>query len=98
MCLNIILKDTTRIGKSADIYSTDFTSNIPATKKFWSARQGFESAMVKIFASADDAEFETNYQALLDYSQKNGLTDETLEECNKFYSQTYNAEYMDNLK
>ena len=91
-------KDTTVIGKSADIYGTDFTSTIPATKKFWSARQGFESAMVKIFASSNDSEFETNYQSLLDYAQKNGFTDKTLEECNKFYAQTYNAEYMDNLK
>lgn len=85
-------------GTSADIYSNVFTSKIEAVKKFWSARQGFEDAMQAIFASANDATFETNYKAMIDYAVSNGLTDETLKECNELYENELNKDYMKYLK
>lgn len=85
-------------GVSANIYENSFTSKIEGVKKFWSARQGFEDAMQKIFASTDDASFEANYKEMLDYAESNGLTDEVLKECNEYYENDLNKDYMKYLK
>ncbi len=85
-------------GVSADIYTNVFTSRIESVKKFWSARQGFEDAMQAIFASADDKTFEANYKTMIDYAVSNGLTDETLKECNDLYEKELNKDYMKYLK
>jgi len=85
-------------GNAADIYNNNFLAAVDGCKSFWAARSAFESAMMKIFASANDAEFESNYKAMVDLAVKNGLDDETLKEANDYYKNNYNKDYMEYLK
>ena len=85
-------------GKSALIFQPESLGAVPDAKKFWQAREGFENAMVKVFAAANDAEFETQYNALIDYAERNKLTDETIAEFDKFYRSEYNSAYMKYLE
>ncbi len=85
-------------GNSASIYTNDFLSAIDGCKSFWAARNAFESAMMKIFASENDAEFEANYKAMVQLAEKNGFDEDTLKEANDFYKNSYNKDYMEYLK
>jgi hypothetical protein len=85
-------------GKSPLIYQPEVLGALPDAKKFWQAREGFENAMVKVFAAANDAEFETQYRALLDYAERNKLNDETIAAFDKFYKEQYNSAYMKYLE
>ena len=91
-------KAETVIGKSPAIYGNDFLSAVDGCKTFWAARNGFESALTKIFASANEQDFETNYKALIEYAERYDFNEETLKEANKFYEESYNADYMQNIK
>lgn len=82
---------------TTDIYQSAFLSNVDGCASFWNARAAFESSMLKIFASANDSEFEANYKAMIETARKNGYTEETLKEANDFFKE-YNKDYMDNLK
>lgn len=80
------------------IYSTEAQAAVPGAKTFWDSRNGFEDALVKVFATKNDAEFEKQYKAVLDYADTHGLTNETFEQFNKYYKETYNKDYMQNIK
>ncbi len=85
-------------GNSADIYGNNFLAAVDGCKSFWAARNAFESALMKVFASANDNEFEANYKTMVDLATKNGFDDDTLKEANDFYKNTYNKDYMEYLK
>ena len=77
-----------------DIYSV--TSEIPGVKTFWSARNTFEDALAQLFAASSDEEFEARYKALIELSERNGLTDETLKQFNDLFAET-NKQNMEEL-
>ena len=85
-------------SKSPNFYLPAFTSEIPEARRFWQARAGFEDALMKVFVAKDDKEFEKRYNDVIKYAEENGLTDETLKQCNEFYEKDYNEFNMDNLK
>lgn len=76
------------------IYGAETLVKIPEAKRFWDARNGFEEALVKVFAAQSDEEFEDLYQKMVDYAELNGLTDETFAQYNEFYKNELNALYM----
>lgn len=80
-----------------DIYQSSFLSNVTGCADFWNARAAFESEMTKIFASANDKEFETNYNNMVSLARKNGYDEKTLKEANEYFKES-NKDYMDNLK
>lgn len=71
---------------------------VEGVQKFWQSRQSFEDALLKIYVSESDAEFEQRYRDMIAISEKNGLTDETLVEINQAYSESINKGYMENIK
>ncbi len=87
-------KNNELLGLAPNIYENAVIGVIEGAANFWAARNGFESTLLKVFASANDQEFEANYNKLLEYAENYGLTDEVMEEFNKFYREEYNAEYM----
>ncbi len=87
-------KSNVLLGLAPNIYENAVIGVIEGANSFWSARNGFESLLLKVFASANDNEFENNYKEMLVYAEKYGLTDEVLEEFNTFYKEDYNKEYM----
>lgn len=66
---------------NADFYTR--TADLPGAKSFWQKREAFETALTQIFASADDAQFEERYNSLLALAERNGLTDQVLEDYQK---------------
>ena len=56
---------------------------VESIAEFWKARAGFEDQMKKTIAAETDAEFEAQLQALWDYADEFGLTDEALKEYNE---------------
>ncbi len=76
----------------------NFDNYINNVKDFWMSRQAFEDAVKKVFISKDDAEFEKLFSEAVELAVDAGLTDETLEEINKVYVETVNAEFIENLK
>lgn len=66
--------------------------NVESIAEFWTARAGFENQMKKTIVAASDAEFDTQLQALWDYAEEFGLTDEALKEYNALVMETnYNS-------
>jgi len=66
--------------------------NVESIAEFWTARAGFENQMKKVLVSATDAEFDTQLQALWDYAEEFGLTDEALKEYNELViKENYNS-------
>ena len=55
------------------------------TAQMWSARQGAEDAFTHILAAKSDEEFEQAWAEYGAYLERNGFTDETLEEVNKVF-------------
>ena len=51
----------------------------------WSARQGAEDAFTHILAAKTDEEFEQAWAEYGAYLERNGFTDETMEELNKVF-------------
>lgn len=74
------------------IYSTAM-SNVDAIAEFWTARAGFENQMKKVIVAESDAEFDAQLQALVDYAEEFGLTDETLKAYNAFMIEQNYEEY-----
>lgn len=88
----------TYAGMQPLIYSDAFLNKFPEAKNFWNARNGFEEALVKIFAAQTDDEFEKKYKIMVRYAEDNGLTDEFYKKATKWYNDEYNKEYMDLIK
>ena len=63
-------------------------TKVEGLNTFWAARTGFENQLKKVIAAETDAEFEKQYNALLTYTEENGLTDETLKEFNDLFVET----------
>ncbi|MBQ3573447.1 MAG: hypothetical protein IJA16_02480, partial [Clostridia bacterium] len=74
-----------------------FTAFVENTNTFWSARTAFESALTKIFTAKDDDEFEKLYSDMVALAERNGLTDETLEQMNESWLNNVNKNYMQNV-
>ena len=83
-------------GKTADVWN--FTKDIEGAKQFWNARTDFEKALTKILTAQNDEEFETLYTKMVETSERNGMTEETLEQINEFWVNNLNKDYMENLK
>ncbi len=71
---------------------------VEGVQKFWQSRQAFEDALLRIYVSENDAEFEKFYSDMIKVAEQNGLTDETLAEINKAYETSINKGYMENIK
>ncbi|MDR1530766.1 MAG: hypothetical protein LBS62_01010 [Clostridiales bacterium] len=76
------------IVTSADIWS--FTNEVEGAKRFWDVRAtGFEPLLTRCLAAQSDAEFEAAYQAMIDFAEQNGLTDEAVKECQTLMETKY---------
>ena len=82
-----------RIG--CDIWS--WTQYVDGVQKFWDARQASETAIQMIFTARDDAEFELLYNDMIDIVERNGLTEDTMEEWNIKFEQM-NKDYIYSLR
>lgn len=65
---------------------------VEGNAQFWKARNGFEQQMKKMLAATPD-KFEAEYQALLQYAEQNGLTEETRQQYNDIFVEA-NREYF----
>ena len=63
------------------IYS--FASDVEGIKSLWAARQGVEDAFTHCLAAKTDEEFDKAWEELIAFEERNGYTDEVLEEANK---------------
>lgn len=81
-----------------NIYGEAFLNQFEGAKSFWNARNGFENAMLRVFAAGTDEEFEAKFNEMLKYAEDNGLTDELFKEATKWYNEEYNKEYMQYIK
>lgn len=79
---------------SADIYRLDDEN----AKKFWQARNVFEEALFKVYITNNDDEFEKAYQNVITIAERNGLTDSALPGINDSFVNSFNKEFMENLK
>lgn len=61
----------------------NLTSDVEGIKSMWAARQGVEDAFTHCLAAKSDEEFEKAWEELIKYEERNGYTDEALEEANK---------------
>ena len=84
------------ISKAANVWEFP-RYGVEAADKFWSARQGFETELTKVFTAKNNKEFEKLYDAMIKNAERNGLTDKALKDMNKAYKEL-NKEYMQNLK
>lgn len=86
---NVLKADTTM-----QLYNT-LGLQVEGNAKFWKARNGFEQQMKKMLAATPD-KFEAEFQALCDYAEEYGLTEETRKEYNDLYveaNRTYFIQY-----
>ncbi|MBQ7927122.1 MAG: hypothetical protein IJ335_12690 [Lachnospiraceae bacterium] len=74
-----------RLSKGCQVY--DLGMKVESIKQFWSARAGFESQMKKVIVAAPD-KFDTELENLVQYSQENGLTEDTLKEFTDLFIET----------
>lgn len=79
---------------SADIYRIDDKN----AQKFWEARTSFEEALLKIYITNNDQEFDDAYNNVISIAERNGLTDDALVGINESYANLLNKGFMDNLK
>lgn len=89
-----IEKQTLVPSNVPNVYNRKVLEAIPEMKRFWDARNGFEDALLKVFAAKNDEEFERLYNTMVKYAEENGLTDETIEEFNDYYVNELNKDYM----
>ena len=85
-------------GMQPMIYSDAFLSQFEAAKNFWNARNGFEDAMIRVFAAGSDKEFEEKYAAMVSYAESKGLTDDFYRQATKWYLEEYNKDYAGYIK
>ena len=76
------------------IYADAFLTQFEGAKNFWNARNGFEDAMVRVFAAKTDEEFEKRFNEMVKYAEDKGLTDEFYKEATKWYKEVYNKDFM----
>lgn len=69
----------------------NFTSNTEAAKNVWAARQGIEDAFTHCLAAKSDEEFDKAWSELLTTMERNGWTDEGLEEVNRVFVEEMNS-------
>lgn len=74
-----------------------YTSEVDGAQSFWTARQEWEDAMQRVFASADDAQFEARFKEMLDVAEKNGLNEETIKQLNEVFNREA-APYEGNIE
>ena len=74
-----------RLKKGCQVY--DLGMKVEGIKQFWSARAGFENQMKKVIVAAPD-KFDTELENLVQFSQENGLTEETLKEFTDLFIET----------
>jgi len=77
-----------------NIYDSKALEKLPEVQRFWNARNGFEDALLKVFAASDDKEFEELYNKMIKYADDNGLTDEAYEQYTELYKNELNKSYM----
>lgn len=78
---------TLKIGLNACL-SGYFLNDVEGFKNFWAARTQWEEMMTKAMVAPSEAEFETAYQALLDFIVEMGWDDATTQEMNKMLLET----------
>ena len=66
------------------VYGT-YLSKVKGLEEFWAARNGFEDLVKKVYVAKTDEEFDKQLQALIEYTEEYGLTDETLKEYNDMF-------------
>lgn len=86
---------TLYLGNNTNIYSHSINTNVEGIASFWAARNGFESELTKVFAAADDAEFEKQYQKMVDYAHEYGLTPDTLADLEEYYATKVNPSFIE---
>ncbi len=59
--------------------------SVDGISQFWNARAGYENQVKKVIVAASEAEFDTQLEALRQFAEENGLTDETLKEYNDLF-------------
>jgi len=89
-----IKKQTLTPSAAPNIYDAQALAEIPEAQRFWNSRNGFEDALLKVFAASNDAEFEELYNKMVKYAEDNGLTDETYKQYTELYKTKLNASYM----
>ena len=72
------------------IYS--FTSDVEGIKSMWAARQGVEDAFTHCLAAKTDAEFNKAWEELIAFEERNGYTDEALEEATEVLVEKNNGD------
>lgn len=85
-------------GSAPNIYASGFTTAVEGVGTFWESRNAFETELQKVFAAADDAAFEAQYEAMVKFAEEKGLTDETLVEINTYYGETVNPDFVNSMK
>lgn len=81
-------------SKVPSIFDPTVLAKMQNFKRFWDVRNGYEDSLLKIFAAESDEQFEVLYNNMVNYAEKNGLTDETYKEYTEFYKNDYNKAYM----
>ncbi|MFC4776610.1 hypothetical protein ACFO9Q_07455 [Paenibacillus sp. GCM10023252] len=75
-----------------------FFNELDSIKKFQAKRTAFEQALTKVHTAANDTEFDKFFSDFLKMAEDVGLTDQTLQEMDKYYREVLNKEYMSNIK
>lgn len=70
----------------------NFTSDVEGIKTLWAARQGAEDAFTHCLAAKSDTEFDQAWEDLIAIEERNGYTDEALEEANKVFVEKNNGD------
>lgn len=74
-----------------------YAEKLDSVKKAWDARPSIENALLKILASSDDADFDSNYNDLLSIMKQYGWDEACLKELNERFLED-NKEYMNDIK
>lgn len=75
----------------------NFPNYIEGTKKFWDSRTAWENSFTRVLTAKNDGEFDELYANMIATAERNGLTDEVLEEINDIWVNTVNKAYMQNV-
>ena len=78
-----VADNATYVKESIHIYQSGLS--LEGEQQFLDARAGFENQMKKVIVAADDAAFARQLQALCDYAEQNGYTDDLLEEFTELF-------------
>ena len=83
-------------GIAPQIYNK-FPNYIEEAKTFWDARAAFETALTKVLTATSDEEFDKLWDEMVALAERNGLTDEVLEEINDVWVNKINKDNMQNV-